>query len=115
MLTNAVTILILEHIWTSLCSSRQIHALRTFLKSETLLNQAWSCKGKLRLAWSVTLGHCEEPAWINSISEEMFFTSELHNLMNVLFYFFYFAFVVNLLFASGSKMLYTLSGGCAMH
>lgn len=81
----------------------------------SLLNQAWSCKGKLRPAWSVTLGHCEKPAWVSSISEEMFFTSELHNLMNLLFYFFYFAFVVNSLFASESKLLYTLSGGCAMH
>lgn len=35
-LANAVTVLILEHIWTPLCSSHQIHALRTFLKSGTL-------------------------------------------------------------------------------
>lgn len=98
LLTNAVTVLISEHICTPLCSSHQIHALRAFLKSGTLLNQAWSCKGKLRPAWSVTLGHFEEPAWVCSISEETFFVSELHNLMNLLFYFFYFAFVVNLFF-----------------
>lgn len=98
MLTNAVTVLILEHIWTPLCYSHQIHALRTFLKSGTLLNQAWSCKGKLRPAWSVNPWSLEEPTWVSSISEETFFLSELHNLMNLLFYVFYFAFVVNLFF-----------------
>lgn len=51
--------------------------------------------GIAKASWSVTLGHCEEPAWVSSFSEEMFFKSERHNLMNLLFYFFYFSFVIN--------------------